>query len=1249
MDGYPAGSLDLNVPLLVVAGLTSQPPNDLPLDPQLQDQGILIRSELPSLDTEDAKAVREYISLQDARDQPWSPQDKIPYRFRVGFSGRSLIFPPRRARLPDHVEPPELPPVLHSPFSPLSPISPLYPDGLIDAQWLQKHQELVPSVYLCFYSLEWDPTLATLHDKNLKTDISNIRLALLHSGYKTRIAVALLGDGSKTSTYPADAIQERLDSIRRGVGLDTKSFFYIPAQDSATGLQRATDSILSTLYAQSIEYYRDLGRHIRKKRSRGVAPQPTVPPTTGTSRTLSLQGWNVRYDFKSAVFAEFRQEMDVALRSYDQAYDGVLSQDVMDILPSWSPRWNEARLLTDVISIRAIRCSLWNGQTTSAVRRWRAHRDRIADLVDRRGRGTKNYGWEAWQSRWALVMASLVERADPPGLRPSTLALFISPEKLVAGERLQPWEMLHHKGYWYRLAARHLAARRRLAHAIPDEDRSAPPGESPASVAASKAYTYDTYLCPEPHEEYPLVGQGTDHSQLIIDCLELARTEFQSRKQLRTSAEITLEWAKELAHVEAWEDVVALLKPLWTDMSFRSEGWLNIAEDLSWVLRAAAARIGLGDVVVSVDWELLNKQFTRRPDWEYDISKSLEGVETKSKPTVALTDDTVSSFVSASFIFKNEEGRAGETCRAQLALTSNALPSSAPVQFEQVRVDFDGSLRTITLNHDAGSHAESTCTRGDTTLSVVPLAETVGNDGDSEEAAERGSLLIGQADLELEAGRTKVFEMAIPLREPGEARAVSVELLVNDDTFSLSYTISFGEVNAANIWFGPSLSARRIPRPMSHAIRVQPKPPKVDIKHVNALSQYYVDERIDLALDIVNGEDADAVAKLEVHIQGEHVPTFSFHLEEGEEQQRAEASSTSDARLANISLGTLGTSTTTRARLTLEPSRMPGPYEVTVKVAYHVVTDLITPVMQSETFHVDIVNPFEANYEFLPRLHPDAWPSLFEYEGAPPELVVDGDEAAAPAQPRGLAQKWCLVCHYASFASEDLQILELEAKVLACQPSARCVSVSRLDLPADGLTIPPKSVQEVRFDMVIQKATLDERGPASLDAALVIRWRRRGGAQSADPTAVNTTTMTVPRSIVLGIEPRVLASVSHGEDGSSTGLMRLDLTIENASGHFLTFGVTMEPSDEFAFSGPKQTTVHVLPISRRTVSYRLLPLTRGRFVRPQLVVRDKYFQKVLRIIPTEDMKVDKDGLLLWVPPAPEEPGGGESGREGLDG
>lgn len=499
----------------------------------------------------------------------------------------------------------EASPTLHSPFSPLSPVSAIYPDGLIDAQWVKKHQELVPSIFLCLYSLTNDPTSTTLHDNHLKADINTLKAALARSGYKTRLAVLLLGD-SDAPPVITDAIAERLENIRKGTALDPKSIFYIPPQESPAELKRVFNNILGVLYTTSIEYYRDLGRHARKKRSRGYAPQPTVPPTSGTSQTLSLQGWNFRYDLKSAVFAEFRQEIDAALRSFEQAYEVLLGPDVLDITPSWSPRWNEARLLSDVIAIRCLRCHLWMAQSTLAVRRWQAHRDRIGDFVERRGRGTNNYGWQAWEARWAMVMANLVEKLDIPTLAPPTMNLFIQPEKAVMGERLQPWELLHHTGYWYRIAARHLAARRRMAHLIPEEDRS-PPDAAPASQLASKAYAYDTYMCPEPYHEYPLSGEGVNHSQLIIDCLITASSQFQGRKQLRMAAELALECAREMINLESWQEAVAILRPLWEDMSFRSEGWAGISEELCWLVRQAALGSGRADLVVAADWELMNK------------------------------------------------------------------------------------------------------------------------------------------------------------------------------------------------------------------------------------------------------------------------------------------------------------------------------------------------------------------------------------------------------------------------------------------------------------------------------------------------------------------------------------------------------------------------------------------------------------------------------------------------------------------
>ena len=424
------------------------------------------------------------------------------------------------------------------------------------------------------------------------------------SGYKCRLVIVIVSDQS-----PALMVhyQERLENIRKSTGLDPKSsLFVLPTQRSESELQSAVDSILAAVFNQAVEYYRDLGRHARKKKGRAVVPQPTVPPTSGTSHTLSLQGWNVRYDFKTAVFAEFRQEMDVALRSYDQAYETLLGADVLEVIPSWSPRFNDARLLADIIAVRILKCFLWAGQSVAAVRRWQAHRERMADIVDRKSRGTQNYGWKAFEARWTVIMANLIERVRYPELDPSTMLLYRPPEKTLSAERLQPWELLHHQGYWYHAAARHLLDRRKFAYSIPEDDRKTP-DTSPTAQRTNKSSSYDTYMCPEPYEEYPLEGEGVNHARMIFELLMQARVEFQKRRQFRQSAELALDCSKELERAHASKQILELLTPLWRSMTFRSEGWWDIAEALSWTLRSAAVEARKPNLVVAIDWELLHR------------------------------------------------------------------------------------------------------------------------------------------------------------------------------------------------------------------------------------------------------------------------------------------------------------------------------------------------------------------------------------------------------------------------------------------------------------------------------------------------------------------------------------------------------------------------------------------------------------------------------------------------------------------
>lgn len=581
---------------------------------------------------------------------------------------------------------------------------------------------------------------------------------------------------------------------------------------------------------------------------------------------------------------------------------------------------------------------------------------------------------------------------------------------------------------------------------------------------------------------------------------------------------------------------------------------------------------------------------------------------------MSLTDQDAMSFVDASFVFRGKESRAGDIVRAQLTLFSQAFSDSPPVTLSELQIEFEGGLRPVMLEHDPSDNTAE----GSIPISTLDLIETFNDDS----SGDLPTSLQGKCDLTLVPGRRRVLEMNIPLREAGEISAASVRLVYRCDAFDLDYKMRLGGSDQVSGWYVAGSSKPRHVRSGAHVLQVQPRPPKLDIKVVKPSSQYYANELIELKIQLINAEDEVATVKLDAHLFGKTVPAFK--LEAGGDERKADAAD-EETRVTAFPVGKLSQSSNFDMSLLIDPVEGPATYDLHLRASYHLESDPATPIMQMLPVTISVVSPFEANYDLVPRLHPDAWPNLFDYDN----VHTADEKERATASASGLAQRWCLICHYASFANEDLTVKAMEMKVLSKPSHARCTVGKELEVPAEGLVIGPKSMHEARFDLTAQKVSLDDRQPISLDLAVVIQWQRGDKPDQA----TNTTTLLAGTYLVLSTEPRVLATslASPPTAAQPEGLMHLDITVENPSSHFLTFGLTMEPSDEFAFSGAKATTVHLLPMSRRTVTYRLLPLVTGTFVRPGLVVRDKYFQKVLRIIPTEGMKIDKDGLLVWIP------------------
>ncbi|KAI9367705.1 Gryzun, putative trafficking through golgi-domain-containing protein [Aspergillus egyptiacus] len=1254
MDAYPQHYVARNLPFILLSGLENDgldtqagSGREGPGYPLLNNNSSNIESDFPPLDGPVAEELRSIFLDEDASQdtQDGSYKDDSSIQCKIKSVGRNYRLPPRKADPPptspplspalgrDHAVSQGTSVILHSPISPLTPNSPTFPDGVMTPLWIAKHQELVPAAVINFFPFCLDPNMSSLRDNQLKIEINGLKKQWSSSGYKTRFIVVLLSD-EPSDDYLED-VDDRIHSIRRATSLEQKSIFYLPPDTTSDKLKEFPRSLISLLQSSLMEYYRDLSKHARRKRNRSSIPPPTAPPTSGTSQTLSLQGWNTRYEFKMGIFAEFRREIDAALKNYESAYETLFGQEVFENIAGWDPKFNEARLLADALAIRMIRGLLYTGHTTAAVRLWVNHRSRTQDIVNRRGKGTRNYGWEAWEARWSTVMAQLMQQAKIPHLTSVGISqdqfqkqnpIFVPHNKAFPpGDTVAPWELLHHEGYWLHRSAKHTMYRRTLAERIPEEDRI-PPGQSPASQIASKAYLYDTYLAPEPHIEAPPKGAGGfDHSSLILHTLQAALAEFSKRDQVRMTEILSLELAEEYMRQDSWSEAYEILRPLWPALTWRRTGWWQLMEKFAWALRECALQTQDSETVLRVDWELLSWAFPHRPDWHYDIHRSLaDHTAANPKPSVVIKAEDVVPSVAASFVFQKAEGNVGEPLQGQLVLKSYAQKSSAPIKFAELKLAFEGCLRPIRLQSDHNTNANTT---SPSIISAPSLRDPSVLSGSSALQSPTSGLtaLSGVADLTIGPSQTKIYNLTCIPREAGESRVASVALLVEEEKFDLTYAITELGQHEAFWWQQTSkgLTRRRVGKSRdTNRCKILPKPPKVRITAPNIKDTYYANERIVLNLVIHNEEDEAADVHAEARLFGLPETTVKLSWLDEETTAHAVSSPGSDipadkaTHFLKRSIGVMESTSVRELAIILANTEDSFEYELEVSTVYNLVSDVHTPIVASTQLAVPIIRPFEANYEFLPRLHPVPWPNFFS---------VDDDLIESPSKPGGLQQKWCLDAKVVSFAREALVIEHITLIPSSVSGGATTNIGSEVVLSPDAPEIRPEELRHSNFVLDVQKNVLGDRRPTSLNLALEIQWRRR---ESGEGDVLTITTLPIPRFVIPAGEPRVLASTIPSP--KLPGLIHVEYTLENPSLHFLTFNLTMEASEHFAFSGPKTMVVQLAPVSRHTVRYNLLANKRGLWIQPQLIVVDTYFNKSLRVLPTEDMRSDKKGILIWV-------------------
>ena len=578
-----------------------------------------------------------------------------------------------------------------------------------------------------------------------------------------------------------------------------------------------------------------------------------------------------------------------------------------------------------------------------------------------------------------------------------------------------------------------------------------------------------------------------------------------------------------------------------------------------------------------------------------------------------------------SFAFERAEGHIGVPLHSQLVLVSHAHAFSQPVTIHRIRILFEGGFQSIELRHDDGEALNDENKTSNPQFQDVKLGKKAPTDDVlplSPTSPDSHLTLTGCASLSIAAGYTKVLCFSDIPRTAGEVEVSSVTLLIHEKDFDLELLITEDEDMQQNAFLIPldrGIAPRQFSRRRSNAINILPKPPKLRLELTGLGRECFIDEELNLIVDIVNDEEEDVEVVLDARLvePSEIAPQISW----GDDQQSDNLPKSAISLKQNEvqkSLGRLTPSISKRRKLRILATSRPADYTLEIRAQYCLESDRETIVIKSAYTHLSLHQPFEATTTFMPIVHPDAWPIYFAVDDKPDSSESNIGESNPP---EGLVQRWSATVRITSLAASPIKFEGVEVLVDAVREAAAC-SVSGTDHHVSRY-LPPAELQERHFSLDVQKIELEDRRSVFLDLRLKLLW-----LQDGSPGPATTTFVSLPELAVPFGEPRVLASARN--EPSPLAVTHLTYTIENPSSYHLSFSITMETSDDFAFSGAKNTTIQLVPMSRRLIQYKLLPLARGKWISPQLQVYDTQFHKMLKIQGTEGMRNEKKGPSIWI-------------------
>ncbi|KAK2173143.1 hypothetical protein NP493_899g00027 [Ridgeia piscesae] len=434
------------------------------------------------------------------------------------------------------------------------------PKGIVKTGWMKKHMELIPSVVVMFFDIDWDEPQWRERQMECSTKVQIVRNSLL--GRSTRVAVVLIQKNTPLPPGEDVIAAERAASLCSACELSAKSLFVLPLADHLLGY---TIRLENAFYELSQTYYHTEARRVK-------AHKEFLNKTTH-------QLLFVRHQFKIAFYNEQKQDTHTALKHYKQAYSYLLELRMHDT------NLLEVKIIGGFINYKICRLSFQHNVPLDALTQFRKH---IDFFKKKAGCQDLSFEHSAWMSKQFQVFGDLFDEAIKLGLTAI---------------------QIQHPGFYYHQAANHAVTRKQLCRSLCHLVSVATEPDPLESLWSLEYYGQRSWRQGHQSIEPPDAQREregvvalqqlelkVDHSWVIIPLFSSAVAQFRKYKSPRMKRYLMVEMGEEYYHAADYPRALALLTRVTAD--YRQEHWwLLLTSVLITALKCAYLMASLQDYV----------------------------------------------------------------------------------------------------------------------------------------------------------------------------------------------------------------------------------------------------------------------------------------------------------------------------------------------------------------------------------------------------------------------------------------------------------------------------------------------------------------------------------------------------------------------------------------------------------------------------------------------------------------------------